>query len=94
VVLNTAIYFLFRYIYNTKGAAAGNAFMGIYDSLPAFAPAPSAGGGGAAEASEPRQAQAPRAKAAPTFRGPSVNLKDLEERLGSTEESDEISETE
>ena len=95
VVLNTAIYFLFRYISNTKGAAAGNAFMGIYDSLPAFAPAaPSGGGGGGVEASAPRQTQTPKAKATPTYRGPSVNLKDLEERLGSTEESEEISESE
>lgn len=86
IVLNTAVYFLFRYIYNTKGAAAGHAFMGIYDNLTSYGPShgesstPSGNSVSGASASP-----APKPKA---FKPPSVDIDKLKEEVGSSTESD------
>jgi len=89
VVLNTAIFFLFKYISKVKGQAAGNAFMSIYESLPSFASKPvetpnASSNGGNGGGSGP-----PKAKAKAAFKGPSTNLEELEKKLGSTSSSEE-----
>lgn len=83
VLINTAVYFLFRYIFNKKGAPQAHAFMGVVDALPSFDAKPAAAVGAATPGETPAAPTPPR-----TFRGPSVNLKDIEKEIGSTSDSE------
>lgn len=83
VMINTAVYFAFRYIYNRKGSAQANAFMGVYDSLPSF-DGSSTGNSGTPAATGGVPTPEP-----PKVKGPSVNLKDIEDQLGSTSDDDD-----
>jgi len=84
VLINTAVYFLFRYIFNKKGAPQAHAFMGVVDALPSFDAKPAA----APTAATPGETPAAPTPAPRTFRGPSVNLKDIEKEIGSTSDSE------
>lgn len=84
MILNTAVFFAFKYISRNRGSAAAGAFMGFYEALPIVSkPPPPA----------TKDHQAPEApKQAPAFRGPSTNLEDLKKRIGSTSSESESSE--
>lgn len=88
VMINTAVYFAFRYIYKNKGAAQANMFMGVYDSLPSFDGSSPTTSVSAPTSTSPLAV--PSASETPKVRGPSINLKDIENELGSTSDDDEV----
>lgn len=86
VMINTAVYFAFRYIYNRKGSAQANAFMGVYDSLPSFDGSSAGNSGNTGTAGAAGSVPVPEP---PKVKGPSVNLKEIEDQLGSTSDDDD-----
>lgn len=84
IIIQTAIYFIFRYIYNKKGAPQAYAFQAIVDAVPAMDSSsttpqePTSNKGNSGTSAAPEVTATPRAK------GPSVNIKEIEAELGST----------